>query len=230
MQPYFLPYLGYFQLIRAVDAFVIYDNIQFAKKGWIHRNRILINGSAALFTIPIKRASDYLDVNQRELASNCSIEIAKHLRRIQSAYSKAPYFHEAMPIIEECFAGEDTNLFSFVYHAIRTLLSHLKINTPIHISSSLSVSRSLKGEERVIATCKTLGATHYINSPGGKELYKSGHFATEGVELSFLEPKIPEYSQFEHPFVANLSVIDVIMFNGQKATNKILDSYSLQQA
>lgn len=230
MQPYFLPYLGYFQLIREVDEFVVYDNIQFVKKGWIHRNRILVNGSASMFTIPLKSDSDYLDINQRELAGNFSIERDKLLRRVESAYRTAPNFREAMPIIVECLTHSDKNLFRFVYHALQKVLAYLQITTPLRVSSCLNIDRNLKGQERVIATCKALNATHYINSPGGKDLYSSKNFTAAGLDLSFLEPSTPAYRQFHQPFVANLSIIDVIMFNPKRDTGAMLNSYSVQRA
>ncbi len=92
MQPYFLPYIGYFQLINAVDKFVIYDNIEFTKKGWINRNRILVNGKDEFISLPITKASDFLHANQRYLASNFENEKNKILRKIKESYRKAPYF------------------------------------------------------------------------------------------------------------------------------------------
>src|SRR3954467_5142491 len=100
MQPYFLPYIGYWQLIDAVDEFVVYDNIQFTKKGWFNRNRILEAGHDRPFTIPLKKASDYLDVNQRFLSDDSAAQITRVLNVVRANYQKAPYFAQAYPIIE----------------------------------------------------------------------------------------------------------------------------------
>ncbi len=99
MQPYFLPYLGYFQLISAVDRFVVYDTIQFTKKGWINRNQMLLNGTATMFSVPVKKDSDYLDVVDRHVAD--SFDPAKLCNQISGAYRKAPEFDATMPFVED---------------------------------------------------------------------------------------------------------------------------------
>lgn len=230
MQPYFLPYLGYFQLIRAVDAFVIYDNIQFVKKGWIHRNRFLLNGSDVLFSLPLKADSDYLDVDQRQLAPGFATEKEKILRRIEGAYHKAPQFETAMPVVRDCFACSHTNLFQYVFHSIQTIVGFLDLRIPIHISSSLDPAPQCKGQERVLNICQTLHASHYINPPGGKALYDGLVFGRAGIKLSFIRPRIPEYCQFDHPFFPNLSIVDVMMFNSVEKIRSMLDSFDLELA
>src|SRR5882757_6361350 len=115
MQPYFLPYIGYWQLINSVDEFVVYDNIEFTKKGWFNRNRILEIDHDRLFTVPVKKDSDYLPVNQRYRSDDSDVENARTLRIIQVNYKKAPYFMDVYPLIEECFMYEDKNLFEYIY-------------------------------------------------------------------------------------------------------------------
>ena len=181
MQPYFLPYLGYWQLIHECDLFVVYDNIQFVKKGWIHRNRLLQNGKPSMFTLPLASASDYLNVDERELSSTFESERDRLLRRFRGAYRKAPYFVETMPLVEHCLACPDRNLFAFVYHSTRLVVAHLGIETAIRVSSTIEMDHSLRNEERVIATCLALGATEYVNPPGGMELYESGAFSARGT-------------------------------------------------
>jgi hypothetical protein len=116
MQPYFFPYIGYFQLVNAVDEFVIYDNIEFTKKGWISRNRILVNGVDTYISLPLKKDSDYLHVKDRYLADTWDIERKKMLNRITESYRKAPYFKETYEVIEKCILYEDRNLFKFILH------------------------------------------------------------------------------------------------------------------
>src|ERR1700749_4655397 len=113
MQPYLFPYIGYYQLINAVDEFVVYDNIEFTKKGWINRNRILVNGGDAYITLPLKKDSDYLHVCQRYLADTWPAERKKMLNRITESYRKSPFFELAFPVLEQCVMFDDHNLFNF---------------------------------------------------------------------------------------------------------------------
>ena len=140
MQPYFLPYLGYFQLLHAVDQFVIYDNIEFSKRGWVQRNRILVNGAPAFISLPLKKDSDYLDICQRSLADTFPAEQAKLLGKIDSTYRRAPFHAITMELVRECFECRDSNLFDFIHGSVRAICRHLDIKTPITISSTLDVS------------------------------------------------------------------------------------------
>ncbi len=144
MQPYFMPYIGYFQLINSVDEFVIYDNIQYTKKGWINRNRILINGKDQLITVPLRKDSDYLDVVQRSLSDNWKRERDKISNTLQSFYKKAPNFKESYPVIRECLNIEEENLFNFIHRTIIILNDFLDIKTKIIVSSELDIDHTLK--------------------------------------------------------------------------------------
>lgn len=227
MQPYFMPYIGYFQLIHTVDEFIVYDNIQFTKRGWIQRNRILMNGTDYMFSLPLKKDSDYLDICERQLMDSFDVERVKILRKIESAYHKAPFFTLAMPIIEQCLNYEERNLFKFIYNSLRVVCEYLDITTRITISSGLSSDRSLKGQERVISICQQFSADNYINAIGGKRLYSNERFAEIGIKLYFIKSKEIVYLQFDNKFVPWLSIIDVMMFNSVEQINKMLDNYEL---
>lgn len=229
MQPYFLPYIGYFQLLKFTDIFVIYDNIQFTKKGWIHRNRFLQNGKDELFTISISKDSDFLDIKDRKLTLDYLEVNTKSLRKIESSYKKAPYFKEVYPLIKNCFLFEDhNNLFDFVYNSINIIKDYLKIETTILISSKLDNENHLfKGKERVQFICKKLNAYQYINPIGGLSLYDKQDFKNQSIQLNFILSKNIEYPQFNNRFVPWLSIIDVLMFNSVEQVNKMLDQYEL---
>lgn len=211
MQPYFLPYIGYFQLISAVDSFIVYDNIKYTKKGWINRNRLLRNGSDALFSLPLKRDSDALTVAERELATD--FNRAKMLNQFKGAYVHAPFFAETWPVLEEIVLFEDQNLFRFIYHSICKMCDYLRVPTEIRMSSLVPINHDLKSQEKVIALCQATGADSYINPIGGSELYNKSEFRAHQVELSFLKSAPFEYRQFDGPFVPWLSIVDVLMFN-----------------
>ncbi len=181
MQPYFMPYLGYFQLIAAVDLFIVYDNIQYTKSGWINRNRIYGNGEAVTISLPLRSASDYLDVRERELAAEFRPE--KLLNKIRGTYLKAPYFGETFPLIEAIVRYEETNLFRFLEHCIRRTCDHVGVTTEIKISSSIPIDHGLKKQDKVLAFCEALGASAYVNAIGGLELYRAEEFHDRGVDL-----------------------------------------------
>ena len=211
MQPYFLPYIGYFQLIAAVDMFIVYDNIKYTKKGWINRNRILQNGKDVMFSLPLKSDSDSLDVCERELAADFNRD--KLLNQIKSAYRRAPYFAQTFPLVEQIVRYEEANLFRFLYHSIIKTCEHLGITTKISISSGIAIDHDLKNQDKVIALCEAVGATTYVNASGGMELYSKETFREKGIELKFIRSKPFKYAQFGGEFVPWLSIIDVMMFN-----------------
>ena len=123
MQPYFFPYIGYFQLIAAADNFIIYDNIKYTKKGWINRNRILCDGGVSVFSLPLKKDSDYLDVRQRELSDN--FDSKKLLRQLKQSYKKAPYFEETYALVSSIINYSELNLFNFLHHSIINICNYL---------------------------------------------------------------------------------------------------------
>lgn len=211
MQPYFLPYIGYFQLIAAADVFVVYDNIKYTKKGWINRNRFLLNGSDALFSLPIKSDSDFRYVVERELASEFRPE--KLIKQFKGAYNRAPNFKETIQLIEKIVLFEDRNLFRFILHSLQMICRHLDIRTTICTSSNIPIDHQLKAQEKVLALCLERGAQTYINAVGGLKLYDKEIFAAHGIELKFIKPKPFEYAQLENEFVSWLSIVDVLMFN-----------------
>lgn len=222
MQPYFMPYIGYFQLLHASDKFVIYDNIQFTKKGWIKRNRFLNNNKEQLFTIPLKKDSSLLDIRDRSLSDMAKKENERTIRRIEAAYLKAPFFSDAMPIINDCFANNNENLFSFIYNSIKVISNYLMINTEIIKSSSISADHSLKKEDRVIDLCISLDASAYINLSGGIDLYSKERFLDNNIELYFIKSLDTPYGQFNDSFVPRLSIVDVMMFNSAEEISKNL--------
>lgn len=229
MQPYLLPYIGYWQLIKAVDTFVIYDNIQYSKGGWVNRNQILSNGQKRMFTIPLKKDSDYLDVRERRLSDNVLVDIKKILGQIEAAYKKAPYFQDVYPLLKRLLLNEERNLFEYIYYTVIEILDYLGVTTKLIISSSLGIDHSLKSQEKVLAINNKLGAKVYINAIGGQELYDRTSFKQQGIELLFIESMLPEYKQFNHEFVPYLSIIDVLMFNSKMDISIMLENYKLKQ-
>lgn len=230
MQPYFMPYIGYFQLINAVDKFVVYDHIQYTKKSWVNKNRFLNDGRDELFTISLRKGSDYLNINQRMLSEN-SLEIRKKiLRKLENSYRKAPHFSNCWNLIENIFLyGGSENLFDFIVYSLDSCLDYLGLPKSLIISSEVEDLNDLKlkGKDRVINICRKAGAKKYVNPIGGVKLYDKQFFQEAGIELFFLKSKPLEYKQFNSDFVPGLSIIDVMMFNSVDDIQKMLNQYEL---
>lgn len=228
MQPYFLPYVGYFHLIKSVDEFVIYDNIQYTKKGWINRNRILVNNNDKMLTLPLKKDSDYLDVKDRVLADSWDKEKIKILNQIRGAYKKSPYYNEVFPIIDSIFKISNNNLFEFILESLYILTSYLKIDTKIITSSNIDIDHELKSKNKVVAICKQLNASTYINAIGGKKLYNVQDFKNQGLDLKFVKSPPLNYKQYNNEFIPYLSILDVLMFNKRQDIINYLNKYTLE--
>ncbi|WP_019035647.1 WbqC family protein [Prevotella amnii] len=223
MQPYFMPYIGYWQLIKAVDKYVIFDDVNYIKKGWINRNNILVNGNKKLFTISLHNAS------QNKLIKE--ISIADDFKRLDKtiimAYSKAPYFIPVNELLHEIYAYPKDNLALFVANSIKRVVEYLEIKTELILSSKLKKDIFLKGQDKILAICRELKADTYINAIGGKELYEKQKFKEKGLNLFFLEPIITEYKQLNCEFVRGLSMIDIMMFNSPEQIREMLSSFEL---
>jgi WbqC-like protein family len=226
MQPYFLPYIGYFQLIAAVDLFVVYDNIKYTKKGWINRNRMLVNGKDEIFSVPLKSDSDSLDVCARTIAADFNRE--KLLNKIISAYRRAPHFEETISLVQDIVNHKEYNLFHYLHHAIAKTCAHLQIETDIKVSSEIMIDHSLPSQDKVLALCRAVDAKTYVNPIGGTDLYSEDAFKLQNIDLKFIRAKPFEYVQFDAPFIPWLSIIDVMMFCPKAAiTEQYLQNYEL---
>jgi len=225
MQPYFFPYIGYFQLMAAVDMFIVYDNIKYTKKGWINRNRMLLNGKDVMFSLPLKSDSDTLDVRDRELATDFNRD--KLLSQFKAAYRLAPYFAQTFPLVEQIVRYEDRNLFRFLHHSIVKTCEHLGITTEIRISSDFAIDHDLRSQDKVLALCREAGASTYINAIGGIKLYSRETFLEKGIELKFIQSKPFEYPQSGKDFVPWLSILDVMMSISVEAIQDKLCGFDL---
>lgn len=228
MQPYFCAYIGYYQLINSVDKFIICDNMQYTRRGWFNRNRILNNGNDRTFTIPLRKDKSFINVNLKYLADNSIKERIRILKQIQYLYKKAPFFSQHYPLVRRLFIQEIDNLFDFIHFSVVELCSNLDIKTEIILCSSLDINHELKAQERIIEMCKFLKTDSYINPIGGKELYDKEIFKKEGIDLRFIKSKNIEYTQFDHEFVPWLSIIDILMFNEIKQVKSYLTEYELE--
>jgi WbqC-like protein family len=222
MQPYFFPYIGYFQMINAVDVFVVYDDVNYIKQGWINRNNVLVNNQKYVLNLQLIGASSFKKINEININDN-----SKVLKTIQQSYCKAPFFNQVNLVLIDIFSFEEKNLGIFLMNLLIKVSKYLKIKTHFILSSSLEKNNELKGQEKILEICKKLGATNYINAIGGQELYDKTSFLNNKIELNFIQTNPIEYKQFQNEFVAWLSIIDVMMFNSIDEIKIMLNQYQL---
>lgn len=227
MQPYFLPYIGYFQLISLVDKFIIYDDVNFIKRGWINRNRILSNSSDLMISIPLEKASQNKKINEHFISDQTDWK-KKMLMNVKHSYNKAPYFESAFELFEKILDYEEKELSPFLFNSINKLCSFLDIDTELISSSSIYNNQQLKGQHRILDICLQESGDHYINPTGGKLLYDKKYFDDNEVTLNFLETDEIRYDQYGDKFVPFLSILDVIMFNRKESIKLFLNNYRLE--
>jgi hypothetical protein len=221
MQPYLFPYIGYFQLMAACDLFVAADDAQLTRRGWINRNRILVNDAPFRVTMPVATASHRLPINARQYVFQNRLAL-RFRHRLMRAYRRAPFFDTAMDIVDDALDCADPNVATFNVRALRCVARRLGIHTPVRLASDVSRKDGLSGQALVIDRCLRLGASQYLNPIGGRALYDEAVFAEAGIELRFVEPSVPFYSQFGARPVPSLSIIDVLMFNDLESTRRML--------
>ena len=228
MQPYLFPYIGYFQLVKVVDKFIFYDDVQFIKGGLINRNYILERGRKKhLITLNLNNSSSNKKINEINVINNSK----KILKTIKYNYTKAPYFKQTFPIIENVleYASLKTVISEIASLSVRSIAEYLNIKTVFMKSSDVfSGTLSLGRVKRLIEICKMENAEMYANPIGGKELYKKESFNKEGINLFFLRTKDIKYRQFNKQFIPNLSIIDVIMFNSPEKVTALLEEFTLE--
>lgn len=224
MQPYFFPYIGYYQLVNASDKFIFYDDVNFIKNGWINRNRILVNNSPNYITIQLKGASPFKLINQIEFTDN-RLKIGK---TIQMAYKKAPYFEQVWPVVNEVLNYQSDKIRDIAIKSITEVFKYLGVSKEFELSSEeYSNTKQQERAERLITICKENRAQTYYNSQGGVKMYSKDYFKQNGLDLYFIIPETIIYKQFTEQFSPNLSIIDVMMFNEPEEINRMLNRYVL---
>jgi hypothetical protein len=226
MQPYFFPYIGYFQLINAVDKFIIYDDVNYIKQGWINRNIILLNKNKHVFLAPVKSASSYRKISETKV--DYKFDWAKKtLLTFEQAYKKAPYYHRVIPIIESVLLSKKETISELAFDSLSKVSSYLCLNTEFIKTSIIYNNQELNGKDRVIDICLIENAQQYINPFGGQDLYRKEDFNEKGLNLNFIKPNSINYKQYNDEFIPWLSIIDVLMFNTPETIQKMLNNYEL---
>lgn len=222
MQPYFVPYIGYFQLIRVVDSFVFYDDVNYINRGWINRNNFLINGKSQLITLPCQKATQNKLINEIELVIDERL-VVKLLKSIYFSYKKSIYFDIIYELFEKILRYSNRNLAKYSANSVIEICNFLELEVSFKFSSEEYFdTKGLDKADRLIEISKREGINEYVNLIGGQELYNKEYFREHGVELSFLQANKFGYYQNSSHFTDMLSIIDVLMFNGKEKTRNFL--------
>jgi hypothetical protein len=225
MQPYFLPYIGYFQLIKAVDVFVIYDNVQFIKQGWINRNRYLNGNEVSYFSLPLQKGSTFTNIDQRLLSEKYDPD--RFFDKFKGAYKNAPYFKEITPLLRDILQFETQNLAEFVGHSLKLVSNYLDLQTKFENCSQLPLNHNLQSEERVLDICNHYNANRYVNALNGRKLYDPEHFKTHGIDLKFIQSQADFGKNNLPPEEQSLSILHLLMHMPRKDIIRQLDAYEL---
>ncbi len=218
-----MPYIGYWQLIKAVDKFIVYDDVSYMNKGWINRNNILVGGQSKLFTLSLDGASQNKLINELEIKD----DFVKFRKMLHFNYSKAPHFKQVKLLLDSISEYPDKNLGRFLFNSIQQVCRYLDIQTKICLSSQIPKDTRLKAQEKIIDICIRQDATEYYNVIGGQALYDKGTFDKNNIDLRFIKTELTPYCQYNNEFIGGLSVIDVLMFNSPAEINVMLDNYEL---
>lgn len=227
MQPYFLPYIGYFQLMAAVDRIVLLDDVNFINRGWIARNRILRNGQAAWLTLPLVGASQNRLIHEIDIMPDDGWK-SRMLRVVQDAYKTAPFASQTLRLFEELIVDASGNLSAFISRCLRRVARYIGIVTDIVPTSSAYPKGDLKGQGRILDICRREGAKLYVNLPGGHALYDSVKFEEAGIVLRFLDPNL-DHLKIRHGLAGGpvLSILDLLMLNAPETILAAVQNFKL---
>lgn len=227
MQPYFLPYIGYFQLMAAVDKFILLDDVNYINRGWINRNRIFVQGAPHWITVPLIGASQNRLIRDI-LISPDSRWRTKMLRSVESAYRNFPQFDGVFPRLETIVTSAESNLSQFLFQSLQAIADYLGLSVPIEPTSSIYEKGSLTGADRILDICRREGATTYVNATGGRALYDLERFRDYGIELRFVEPRMNELQlQYDEATGPSLSIVDLLLRNPVADMQRAISAYAL---
>jgi len=226
MQPYFFPYIGYFALIKAVDKFVLYDDVAYIKNGWINRNRIKVGNNDNYITVPVTNASTNYLINEVKIVNYVNFK-TRLFKTLEQNYKKAPSYIRIIDLLMDIFRGSFDYMNDLNRKALSGVIDYLDINTEVITSSSINKNKELRSEAKVIDICKVLNGDVYINPIGGRELYSKENFQKEGICLKFIKMNDIIYEQGKGDFIPNLSIIDVLMWNLKEDVKGMLNNYVL---
>jgi len=214
MQPYFFPYVGYWQLMAGVDIFVLHKNVKYVKQSWINRNRFLIEGKPTWLTIPLVNGPDTALISQKQIAPQWADAAVTARRKLAYAYSWSDHFSSVMDWFVPLLQFPTNSLYDFLCNVILETHDVLNFSSKIVFEDDLLDLTALTGKDRLLEICRQTGATRYVNLPGGRKIYAQHDFDIAGVKLHFHDPQLKPYAQKAGFFVPQLSLLDLLFSVG----------------
>jgi hypothetical protein len=215
--------------LHACDRFVFYDDVQHMPRGWVHRNRLLIHGAPHTFTVPLAQArqsDSIVSLRMHDFAA-----FRRHfLKQVACAYRRAPYFEATYQWLEEVLDIETPSMATLAIRSVTSAAERLGLaRTWVRSSEHLHDSCGLGRAERLALITLALGGRRYVNSPGGRSLYREADFEARGVALRFVQPSLPQYAQCgASSFVPGLSIIDAFMHLPVAAVTAQVQHYRIE--
>lgn len=232
MQPYFFPYIGYFQLMNAVDQWIVFDTPQYIRHGWVNRNRVLSQGKNGwkYITIPIQKCSRGTAISAIKISES---DWRTDLNRSFDYYSanKAPFLDETIAFIEEALDQSCEFLIDLLVATLTQTLKHLGLEKPLTRFSEMDISIGDVNHpgQWAVNISGAVGASVYINPPGGREIFVADEFAQRSIDLRFLAPQLDAYDQCRTEFIPGLSIIDCLMFNGREKVCEMAKRFRIDE-
>lgn len=230
MQPYFLPYVGYYQLINHVDLFVLFDDVQFIRKGWINRNRIVnADGGSSYINVPIQKCSLSTKIRDVRVKPGESWK-TKILSQCETSYrKKAPHYWKVSKLLSDGLNNDDfINIVELNKRLLEISCKYIGIDTKIIISSEqgFDYSSIVNSGDWALEISNQLGAKEYINPISGREIFDKSKFQNANIDLRFIRSKPYNYEQHD-TFVPDLSILDLMMFNGEEELVRLVENYEV---
>ncbi|MBN2520773.1 MAG: WbqC family protein [Bacteroidales bacterium] len=230
MQPYFLPYLGYFALIKYTDYFVVFDTPQFIRHGWIERNRILKPQEGWQYIkVPLEKHSRETSI--KDIRINNSLPWReKILAQLTHYKRKAKYFNIVIDLVNDIISLKTDSITELNTYGLEKVSNYLGIDFKYSIFSKmgLNIQEIQAPDDWALSISKELNATEYINPIGGRDFFDTIKYEKSGINLNFLDIKLNKYNQHRNNFEAGLSIVDVMFFNSPDSIYKMLDDYELK--
>ena len=219
MQPTYLPWMGYFEMIQASDVFILLDDVQFNKKSWQQRNSIKGPNGRIWLTVPVfQKGNRFQEINKVSI-NDQENWAKKHLKSLETSYAKSQYFDRYISVFRELYHNDWEYLADLTIASIRTLMEQIGITTPLQLSSAMEIS--LTGNEKVVEICKNVGADELYDAAGAVEFIDAKIFEEAGVQVTFQEYHHPEYHQLHGQFVSHMSTVDLLFNEGPRSLDII---------
>ena len=225
LQPFYIPWRGYFHQIQKADIFIFFDDVQYEKRGWCSRNRIKTANGTQWLSIPVLNKGSIIQntpINEIEIDKSQNLWREKHRKTLRQSYGKAPFFAKYEQLLSDFYERDDQLLADLTIDLTVALARELGIEkTKFRRASEFAASGVKTG--RLLFLLEKIGATHYITGAAAKSYIEEEKFKEAKIELEYMSYDYPEYEQFYPPFDGRVSILDTLFMKGGEAGKYIWD-------